>query len=89
VLETIITSLISAGAAIIVCVINNMSQHKKLIAELDKKDALQAYRIEQLEKKVDKHNNLVERTYKLEERAGICEEKIKVSDHRIADLEKS
>lgn len=29
---------------------------------------LTAYRIEQLEKKVDKHNNVVERTYRLEER---------------------
>lgn len=29
------------------------------------------YRIEQLEKKVDKHNNLVERTYKLEEKVAL------------------
>jgi hypothetical protein len=29
---------------------------------------LTTYRIEQLEKKVDKHNSVVERTYRLEER---------------------
>lgn len=29
---------------------------------------LVTYRLEQLEKKVEKHNNLVERTYRLEER---------------------
>lgn len=46
------------------------------------------YRIEQLEKKVDKHNNLIERTYRLEDNAELLEEKIKVANHRIDDLEK-
>ena len=45
------------------------------------------YRIEQLEKKVEKHNNLVERTYHLEEEHKVEEEKIKVINHRIDDLE--
>lgn len=49
---------------------------------------LTAYRLEQLEKKVDKHNNLIERTYKLEEKAEILAEKISVTNHRIDDLEK-
>ena len=52
-----------------------------------KSSALIAYRIEQLEKKVRAHNNLVERTYKLEERAELLEEKVKVANHRIDDLE--
>ena len=39
------------------------------------------YRIEQLEKKVEKHNSIVERTY-------ILEEKVKVANHRIEDLER-
>ena len=33
------------------------------------------------------HNNLIERTYKLEERTELQEEKIKVANHRIEDLE--
>ena len=49
---------------------------------------LTAYRIEQLEKKVDKHNSLIERTYKLEEETAILSEKITVANHRIDDLEK-
>ncbi len=49
---------------------------------------LTSYRIEQLEKKVQAHNNLIERTYKLEERTEIQEEKIKVANHRIEDLER-
>lgn len=48
---------------------------------------LTAYRIEQLEKKQDKHNGLIERTYKLEETVALQEEKIKVANHRIDDLE--
>lgn len=49
---------------------------------------LMSYRIEQLEKKVEKHNNLVERMYKIEEKTELQEEKIKVANHRIDDLEK-
>ena len=37
--------------------------------------ALIAYRIEELEKRVDKHNNLVERTYRLEEKVRSLEGK--------------
>lgn len=42
---------------------------------------LTTYRLEQLEKKVDKHNTVIERTY-------ILEEQMKVANHRIGDLEK-
>lgn len=48
---------------------------------------LTTYRIEQLEKKVDKHNTVIERTFKLEERCGIQDEQIKVANHRIEDIE--
>ncbi len=52
-----------------------------------KSSALIAYRLEELEKKVQAHNNLVERTYHLEERTEVQEEKIKVINHRLGDLE--
>jgi len=45
------------------------------------------YRIEQLEKKVDKHNKVIDRVYKLEQRDAVVEEKIEVANHRISDLE--
>ena len=54
-----------------------------------KATALVVYRLEQLELKVGKHNNLVERTYALEEAAALLEERVKVANHRIADLEKA
>lgn len=49
---------------------------------------LTTYRIEQLEKKVDKHNTVIERTFKLEEAQAVMEEQIKVANHRIQDLER-
>ena len=48
---------------------------------------LTQYRLEELEKKVQAHNSLIERTYRLEERTELQEEKIKVANHRIGDLE--
>ena len=45
------------------------------------------YRIEQLEKKVEKHNNLIERVYRLEQNEAVTAEKIAVANHRIGDLE--
>ncbi len=52
-----------------------------------KSTALIAYRMEQLEKKVDKHNTVIERTYRLEESAKVLDEKMKVANRRIDDLE--
>ncbi len=46
---------------------------------------LTQYRLEQLEKKVE---DQIGRVYKLEERTEIQEEKIKVANHRIGDLER-
>ena len=45
------------------------------------------YRIEQLEKKVEKHNNVLERDYDLEKSEAVIKEEIKVANHRIDDLE--
>lgn len=48
---------------------------------------LTTYRIDQLEKKVEKHNNVIERVYKLEKNEAVIEEEIKVANNRIDDLE--
>lgn len=48
---------------------------------------LMTYRIEQLEKKVEKHNKVIERVYKLEQHEAVIDEKIDVANHRIDDLE--
>ena len=80
-METIISAIISASAALVVCLITQAAQAKKT-------EALIEYRLKELEKKVDKHNNLIERTYKLEELTAVQEEQIKAANHRIEDLER-
>ena len=50
---------------------------------------LTQYRLEQLEKKVEVHNKVIERVYRLEERTELQEEKIKLANHRIGDLEEA
>lgn len=75
--ETILVALITGGLALLGTFLSNR-----------KSAALIAYRLEQLEDKVNKHNNVIERTYRLEERTELQEEKIKVANHRIEDLER-
>ena len=54
-----------------------------------KSSALIAYRLEELEKKVSKHNGVIERTYKLEQDFAVIDEKVKVANNRIKDLEEA
>lgn len=49
---------------------------------------LTGYRLEKLEEQMKRYNNLIERTFKLEESTALQEEKIKVANHRIDDLER-
>ena len=79
-MEVIISSTISAAVTLIVCLISNHSQNEKT-------RALMKYKLEELTKRVDKHNNTIERTYNLEQRMAVSEEQIRVANHRIADLE--
>lgn len=85
---TITASLISALAALVVCMVNNHFQNQKTEKAHQDNIVLISYRLEELEKKVDKHNTLIERTYALERRTDVLEEKQKVANNRIADLEK-
>ena len=80
-METIIAAGIGGVVSLIVCVITNVEQSSKTRALLE-------YKMDELSKRVDKHNNVIERTYKLEELTALQEEKIKVANHRIDDLEK-
>ena len=72
-----ISSLISAAAAIIFGAMSNA-----------KTKALIEYKLDELTKKVEKHNSIIERTYKLEEQTALQEEKINVANHRIDNLER-
>lgn len=77
IIVAMISPLISAAAAIIVGAMSNA-----------KTKALIEYKLDELTKKVEKHNSIIERTYKLEEQTALQEEKINVANHRIDNLER-
>lgn len=81
-------ALITGAVAILVCMINNYYTHREAEKKHDKVVALLEYRLDQLTKQVEKHNSVIERTYKLEQEGALLEEKIRVANHRIEDLEK-
>lgn len=72
----IIVALIAAGGSAVGTAIGILANSRLI-----------SYRIEQLEIKVDKHNNLIERTYSLERQQSVLAEKMNVANHRIDDLE--
>ena len=68
--ETILVAAITAGFAFLGVYISNRKQA-----------ALVAYRLEKLEEKVDKHNNVVERMYRLEEQVKNLQAEVSVLQH--------
>ena len=62
----VICGIISAASAIIVSVITAVYNNKLLV-----------YRLEQLEKKMDKHNSIIERVFNLEEAQSVTDERLK------------
>lgn len=83
-----IEAIITGVVAIVVCMINNVFQQKKADEQHNTTITLIEYKLDQLARKVDLHNNAVERLYVVEQKLGVDEEKISVANHRIDDLEK-
>lgn len=68
-MEIIVTSVISGLCVAIPSIIATVTANRK-------DNALVKYRIDELDIKVNKHNNLIETTYKIEERLSIIEERM-------------
>ena len=81
-------ALITGAVAIVVCLINNIYERKKANKQHHATITLIEYKLDQLTRKVELHNNAVERLYKVENTIGVQTEQIKVANHRIEDLEK-
>lgn len=73
---TIISSIISAVAAIFVCILSQQNLARKQAMELEKQTALIDLKLSQLAEDVKKHNSIVERTYHLEKQYSVIDEKI-------------
>ncbi|WP_295210981.1 YopD family type III secretion system translocon subunit [Ruminococcus sp.] len=93
--EAIIVALITAASAV-VCQLVIASNSRKTMqqAQYDSQklqydsQKLIEYKIDKLSERVDKHNSVIARTYKLEQDYALIDEKIKVANHRIDDLER-
>ena len=74
--ETVIVALLSLAGTLIGSLMGILTANK-----------LTNYRIQELEKKVEKHNSVVERVYRLEELETFMEKEISESCRRIENLE--
>lgn len=79
--DTVLVAVISGMCVAIPSIITTFKSNSKATALMD-------YKIDELTKHVEKHNGVVERTYHLEEKMSVIEEKMRVANHRIDDLEK-
>ncbi|MBQ5584501.1 MAG: hypothetical protein IIU74_07160 [Ruminiclostridium sp.] len=60
--ENLLIALVTGGVTLVVCLINNFLQQSKTRALLE-------YKLNDLTQRVNKHNDLIERTYRLEEQS--------------------
>ena len=87
--DPVVVGIITAVAAVICQVIIAVSGRSAAQKERAESQRLITYRLDQLESKVDKHNNVIERVYNLEKDADVIKEQIKVANHRIEDIEEA
>lgn len=97
--EAVIVALITGAVSLIGTIVTVLLANQKTLAAMDKKSDVSDEKIQgemnvlkadirTLSSRVEAHNRMIERTYKLERRADVHEEQIKVANHRIADLER-
>ncbi|MEG0165628.1 hypothetical protein [Anaerorhabdus sp.] len=79
--NSIVVALITGLCVAVPSVLTNVMTNRK-------SQAIMTYRLDSIEKKQDKHNAVIERTYNLEKDMMVVKEQMKVANHRIEDLEK-
>lgn len=79
-MEGIIAAIITGILSLVGVVISNLAANAKMSKELEKAQAVTDTKIEELTREVREHNNFAKRV-------PVLEEKAKVADHRISDLE--
>ena len=79
--EAIIVALITGGLALVGTIITGNRNARELEHKLDKKQAVTDAKLEELTREVREHNNFARRV-------PVLEEKMKVANHRIENLER-
>ena len=97
--ESIIVALITGGLALIGVIYSTRRSNHEVLSKIERSSELSDEKlrgeinvvkadIHTLSDRVEKHNQMMERTYALERRMDVQEEKNRVANHRIDDLEK-
>ena len=84
----LLTSLITGGLTLIGVIYTSKKQHDSTVTEIKSDILLIKKDIKDLEEKQDKHNKVIERVYQLEIATELLEERQKVANNRIKDLER-
>lgn len=85
--EEITIALITAAVTLAVCLINNIFQNRKNREQNQTNTELLNYKLTQLSDRVDKHNNLVERMYHLEQKVAVHLEHAEGVEEKVNHLE--
>lgn len=80
-MESIISSAITGGLALIGIIVTNVMSNRKIEHQLETSQAVTDCKIAELTREVREHNNFAKRM-------PVVEEQIKVINHRLQDLEK-
>lgn len=92
-----IEALIAAGATLLVCLVNNIFNQQRFEAQLkqsreeaakrhEETISLISYRLDQLEKKQDKYNGIICRTYELEKKEEVLEAELEATNREVKRL---
>lgn len=84
---SLLGSVVTGGLALVGVVYTSRKQHDVTISEVKTEIALVKKDITTLETSVSKHNSVVERMFAAEKAIDLLDERIKVANNRIADLE--
>ena len=82
--DTIVVAMISLASSVIVAMVSYAATRKSAKEGTDRTIAMVQYRLEQLEKKVDQHNKVVERTFQLEGRMNEAEHDLRDLKARVS-----
>lgn len=75
--EAVIVALITGLFSVIAVIVTNISSNRKIQAQLDKQQAVFGEQLKELQRRVEVHNSVIERTYELERKVSVLEEKTK------------
>lgn len=78
--EAVLTALITGGLSVVGVVITNLAANRKMQYEIKQNQAVTETKIEELTREVREHNNFAHRV-------PVLENKVKVADHRLYDIE--